>query len=558
MDFGGATAGQAGQLAGTSVADVGDLLGNTYEDFAIGAPGNGSAGTQSAVYVVFGSATGTAATIQNWIQVNPSTGNFLYGANDRVVNTGQLGPPTPVTQTNPIISPSTPLTFPFSGITFVTTENPNSGLGTSVAGVQLASGKSALIIGAPNATATGSTTPDGEVFVVTGSFTTYMNQTVDLDNPSAFPGLSIVAYVGSTNGGQLGQSVAGGSNILGDSNGDIIMGAPFATIGAATATPPTPAQTGVVYILSTALLPSGSPTPIAVNTLGQSGTQSVILAGIASGDQTGFSVADAGNVNGAAGKVDDLLIGAPGAAGNAGVAYLVYGSNSLTNLSTTVTLSTGATIRYLFLSNITSTSTATKVPGAIISGPTSSTSAPEFGFSVASAGDFNSDGFGDFMIGAPFYSSSSTVTDQGLVALLYGAPSTSSSFITGTLSLANLPSGINPLFLYGADAAVDERPGSSESLMSGVINSGQPNEILIGAPGFTYQGVAGAGTAYLIPGTDRAYGDRCRPSTAQPPCRQRRPVRALLAQRAGGQSADPLRGIGRWQAANDDQHGRYG
>ncbi len=92
------------------------------------------------------------------------------------------------------------------------------------------------------------------------------------------------------------------------------MGRPGATIGAATATPPTPADTGVVYMVSTALLPSGSPTtPTLVNTLGQSGTQSVILAGVNSGDMTGFSVADGGDVNGATGSVDDLLIGAPGA-----------------------------------------------------------------------------------------------------------------------------------------------------------------------------------------------------------------------------------------------------
>ncbi len=44
--------------------------------------------------------------------------------------------------------------------------------------------------------------------------------------------------------------------------------------------------------------------------------------------------------------------------------------------------------------------------------------------------------------------------------------------------------------------------GSSVSLM-GVVNAGQPNEILIGAPGFN----ASSGTAYLIPGRGNLSGN---------------------------------------------------
>ena len=87
------------------MADVGDLTGTGYEDFAIGAPGTG--GAASAVYVVFGSATGTAPSTENWIGVNTSTGNFNYTANDRVGDLGQLGA---ASQTNPITT--NPLDFP--------------------------------------------------------------------------------------------------------------------------------------------------------------------------------------------------------------------------------------------------------------------------------------------------------------------------------------------------------------------------------------------------------------------------------------------------------------
>ena len=126
MDFGGAIANQA---AGYSVSDVGDLLGNTYEDFAIGAPGAPPA-QNSSVYVVFGSTTVGQSSITDWIGKNTTTNTYNYTANDRVGDLGQLGA---TTQTNPVNN--TALDFPFSGITFVANSQTQAGLGTSVAGV---------------------------------------------------------------------------------------------------------------------------------------------------------------------------------------------------------------------------------------------------------------------------------------------------------------------------------------------------------------------------------------------------------------------------------------
>src|SRR5262249_8494737 len=140
MDFGGAT---AAQQAGTSVANVGDLNGDTYEDFAIGAPG-GTSGLNSSVYVVLGSRTVNQTAITNWIGKNASTNTFIYTPNDRVGDLGQLGQNT---QTNPITN--TALDFPFPGITFISPANPQARLGASVAGIPLTNGQSALVIGAP-------------------------------------------------------------------------------------------------------------------------------------------------------------------------------------------------------------------------------------------------------------------------------------------------------------------------------------------------------------------------------------------------------------------------
>ena len=53
------------------------------------------------------------------------------------------------------------------------------------------------------------------------------------------------------------------------------------------------------------------------------GTNGFKIIGAAAGDQLGFSVASAGDVNGD-GR-DDLIIGAPNANSNAGAAFVVFG-----------------------------------------------------------------------------------------------------------------------------------------------------------------------------------------------------------------------------------------
>ena len=66
-------------------------------------------------------------------------------------------------------------------------------------------------------------------------------------------------------------------------------------------------------------------------------------------------------------------------------------------------------------------------------------------------------------------------------------------YLTGTIPVANVPTAIPSVTFTGANPG--DMAGSSVSLM-GVVNAGQPNEILIGAPGFN----SSSGTAYLIPG----------------------------------------------------------
>jgi hypothetical protein len=471
--------------AGYSVADIADVAGTGYDSLLIGAPtvtgsppttvgsGNGT------VYLVFGSAyttSSSATNIQNWL--NTTAGPNLTNT-DRVGSLSQLI--NGATQTNPILTTSTPLNFPFSGVTF--TGIPS--LGASVAGVTLSSGTNGILIGAPNA---GS--GNGEAFLISGSFTLYSGKTVDLSNPaSMYPGLNIVEFTNTTTpgaGGALGFSVAGGSNILGDGAGDVILGAPKASVAPTTPTNPVPQLTGVVYVISSSALSGGSQV-LDLSTL--LSAQTIAFAGASPGDEAGYSVADGGNVNGASGNVDDLLIGAPGANGDSGSAYLVYGGSNLANLRTIVN-----GIPFISLSNISGGSgTGTTVPGALFIGPTSAAGNSELGFDVAAGGDFNDDGFGDILLGAPGFGSGSTVNGQGEAFLFYGASSTNGGYLSGLIDLNNLSANFSPLILQGGDGG--DTAGYSMSEI-GVINPGQPTSILIGAPGYN----GDSGTAYLIPG----------------------------------------------------------
>ncbi len=201
---------------------MGDLTSNGYDSFVIGAPTVGSTPSTLGsgignVYVIFGSATVTsanAAAVQNWLN---TTSGPNYSANDRVGDLATLGA---ATQSNPISK--TGLTYPFSGLTFTGVAS----LGASVAGVTLSSGTNGIILGAPNANSGA-----GAAYLVYGSFTSYVGKTIDVTSPAGtYPGLTIVTITNGNStlsaGGQLGFSVAGGSNILGDGAGDVIIGAP--------------------------------------------------------------------------------------------------------------------------------------------------------------------------------------------------------------------------------------------------------------------------------------------------------------------------------------------
>ncbi len=97
-------------------------------------------------------------------------------------------------------------------------------------------------------------------------------------------------------------------------------------------------------------------------------TADVILEGEKNGDNFGYSVSCAGNVN--KDYYDDVIVGAIGRNTNKGSAYIFYGGSSMNSTA-----------------------------DVVMNGENNY---DKFGYSVSNAGDVNNDGYDDFIIGAPY------------------------------------------------------------------------------------------------------------------------------------------------------------
>jgi Ca2+-binding RTX toxin-like protein len=398
-------------LSGYSVASAGDINGDGFDDLIIGArSANGGAG---AAYVVFGSGAGFAANIN--VSALDGTNGFRLSA------------------------------------------APGDFFGHSVAWAGDLNGDTIgdLIIGAPfaDSTANGS----GDSYVVFGTTSGFA---ADL-NVSSLDGSNGFRISGELANDFSGWSVAAAGDINGDGLGDIIIGAREAD--------PNGAGSGASYVVFGTF--SGFAASLNLSTLdGSNGFQ---ISGSAASDQSGRSVASAGDFNGDG--IDDLVIGARYATTNgasAGASYVVFGS------------------RDIFAANL-DLSSLSGTNGFQIRGEATRDYS---GASVASAGDINGDGLDDLIIGA--FGVDATGGNAGASYVVFG----SNAPFAGIFELSGLD-GTNGFQINGV--ASSDVSGLSVAA-AGDVNGDGIDDLIIGAPRSDSNG-GNSGASYVVFGRSTGF-----------------------------------------------------
>ncbi|MFO0904207.1 MAG: peptidoglycan DD-metalloendopeptidase family protein [Pirellulales bacterium] len=336
---------QGDDLTGLSVSGAGDFNGDGYADVLVGsrmADGVSPIRTDSgAAYLVFGKAAGFAAST-DLAGLDSSTGVRIEGVNpvdflgqsvrwagdvngdglgDIILGAqeGQVGTTAARGAAFVIFGSQAPVVSPL----LVDQLNGTNGfairglnlddlLGFSVSGLgdYNGDGFGDLVVGVPNADP-GSTPRDnaGSAYVIFGAQGPFASQ-FDLTSLGGGNGFRVD---GIRAGDALGISVGAAGDVNGDGYADALLGAFRASTGS-----PARAEAGETYVL----FGSNVNTNPVFDLSSLNGLNGFRLEGVLPGDQSGWSVAGAGDVNGDG--FDDLAIGAP-AAGGGGTSYVFFG-----------------------------------------------------------------------------------------------------------------------------------------------------------------------------------------------------------------------------------------
>ena len=451
--------------SGRSVSAAGDVNGDGIADFIIGADGADPVSSlEGETYVVFGATNvGSSGTIElsalngangfqlNGINIGDGSGYSVSaadvngdGRSDLIIGAPYGDPFANAGETYVVFGQTNfgavfDLSNGGSGLDgtngFVingAAANIRSGRAVSSAGDVNNDGIQDLIIGAPFAN-----TSVGVSYLVFGPTNVGSSGTISLGSLDGTNGFEITG-VDSTS--KTGNSVAAAGDFNGDGIDDFVTGVPYADGVSGN-------DNGEIYVIFGA-------TNIGLGGSLAFGTDGFIINGIDTYDYAGYSVSNAGDVNGDG--IADLLIGAKGADPNSnntsGETYVVFGATNFgaggtLNLSA-LTGSNGFTINGIDVGD-------------------------ESGKAVSGPGDVNGDGIADILIGAH----RAGVNDNGTVGesyIIFGATNIGAG---GAIELSSLSSSAGTRF-DGTDSS--DRAGGAVS-GAGDVNGDGVNDIIIGA-----------------------------------------------------------------------------